>query len=386
MKKIVKNNKIYIFPAALVVVAGLGLFNLFFSDHSQPLFNNLDDFVLFAQEDIKLEQEIQVSSGDIGSNGEIDIEKGVIINGNFFADEIKINKSAQINGNISFNELETRKETQIFGTKTTPISLPIANLPKIPDFLIGTQDFIFEGVENTLTAGNYKNVTLKKGSRLKLPGGIYNLSKLILRENSTIIFSVSTTVNIKHELKGQEKISILPDQNLKPDDLIINYQGKRNEDNNDNGVKPVKFGKNSFLNFKLLAPEAKIHIGETTTLRGQILAKKIKIEKSSVLSREDVFEEESDPEKVVEDEGIRFIVNEIVILLQDEATLADVEAIAELINGKITGFVPEPVISKIEVRTSTVLELNEAIDIIKNSSNPLIIEVVQNLVGDPIIQ
>jgi len=38
----------------------------------QPLFNSLDQFVLFAEEEIKLEQGVQVSSGDLGSNSKLE--------------------------------------------------------------------------------------------------------------------------------------------------------------------------------------------------------------------------------------------------------------------------------------------------------------------------
>ena len=148
-----------------------------------PLFNSLDSFVLFAQEEIKLEKDTQISSGDIGSNGKIDIDKEAIINGNLFADKITLDKNVTINGNVSFNKLKTEKETQILGTQIKPVQLPIANLPEIPEFQIGTQDFKFEGQENTLAAGSYRDITLGKNSRLILTGGVYNLRKLELKEN-----------------------------------------------------------------------------------------------------------------------------------------------------------------------------------------------------------
>ena len=132
--------------------------------NSQPLFQNTDNFVLFAQEEIKLEQGVQISSGDLGSNKKIDIEKDAIINGNLFADRISIDKNTTINGNASFNKLQIKKESEILGTQTKPIQLPIVNLPEIPEFTIGTQDFKFEGENNTLPSGNYRNITIEKNS------------------------------------------------------------------------------------------------------------------------------------------------------------------------------------------------------------------------------
>lgn len=139
--------------------------------------------------------------------------------------------------------------------------------------------------------------------------------------------------------------------------------------------------KNSFLNFKLLAPNATVDIGDSTTLRGQVVAKKVKIGKGTVISREEVFEKESDPAKVVEDQGLKFIVNEIIVLFEDTASQSDIQQVVDVVDGVITGFVSAPKIVKIEVQTSTAQELNNKIQAIKNLNSPLIIEVVQNLVA-----
>ena len=124
-----------------------------------------------------------------------------------------------------------------------------------------------------------------------------------------------------------------------------------------------------------------MHIGKESTLRGAVLARKIKVEKGTVVSREETFVKESDPAKVVEEQGIKFVVNEIVVLFADNATFADVQAVAELVSGTITGFIPNPPTYKIEVRVSDATELNSLITSIKNSSNSLVIEAVPNFIS-----
>lgn len=342
-----------------------------------PLFNSFDNFVLFAQEEIKLEQGVQVSSGDLGSNKEINTDKDIIINGNLFADEIMIDKNTIINGNVSFNKLETKKETKILGTQTKPVQLPIANLPEVSEFQIGTQDFKFEGQNNTLAAGSYHDVVIEKNGRLVLSGGAYNLRKLELKENSTLIFSAQTTLNIQFKLKGEKHVAVLSGNNsLKPTDLAINYLGieskqekdRKNEKNekddkiekekDDDEInqllddqerkelkdrkigRPIVFGKESFLNFKLLAPKASVHIGENTTFRGQVLARKVKVGKDSILSRETTAIKASRPEDIVTDpDGGVYPINEILVSFTLDATLADAQNVAFLINGKIVGIV-----------------------------------------------
>src|SRR3989338_3623456 len=314
-----------------------GLAAAMFSFNSQPIFDNTDNFVLFAQEEIKLEQGVQVSSGDLGSNGKIDIEKDSIINGNLFAKEISIDKNTIINGNASFNKLKLHKEVQILGTQTKPVQLLIANLPEIPAFNIGTQNFNFTEATNTLAAGSYRDIVVEKNSRLELPGGIYNLRKLELKENSTLIFNASTTLNIQFKLRGKDKVSVLPGLNLKPDDLKINYLGikpkkeKEEREDDDDEInsemddkekkdhkvgkigRPAVFGKNSFLNFKLLAPKASVHIGKESMIRGQILARKIKIGKEGILSLKFYFSIPSKPEDLVEVEGIKLFINVVEV-------------------------------------------------------------------------
>lgn len=361
----------------ILVTGGLFIGVLSIQLNTPSLFENLDDFVLFAQEEVKLEQDVQISSGDIGSNKNIDIQKDSLLNGNLFANEITLDKNTQINGNISFNELKTKKDTQILGTQTDSVSLPIANIPSIPDFNPGTQDFKFKGQDNTLPNGNYQNITLEKDSRLVLIGGIYNISKLELKESSTLVYFALTTLNIQQELKSQQNVSILPGQDLKPDDLAINYKDKK-----DKGTKPIIFGNNLFLNFKLLAPNADVYIGDNTTLRGQIVAKKITVGKGTVVSREESFEKESDLTKVIEDEeGLQFISNEIIVFFNDDATQTDIQQVANEVGGIVIGFIPNPKILKIEVQTTTAQELNDKIQAIEDLNNPFILGIFQNLIG-----
>ena len=397
----IKNNYHYIISS--LVLGGIVFSVMYFN--GPPLFENLDNFVLFAQEEVNLEQGVQVSSGDIGANKRIDIEKDVIVNRNLFADEITLDKNAAINGNISFNKLKTHKETKILGTQTKPISFPIANLPEVLDFQIGTQDFKFEGQDNILLAWNYRDFILEKNSRLTLTGGIYNLHKLELKENSTLIFDAPTTINIQFKLKGQNNVFVLPANNIKPTDIAINYLGikpkketkieeddeaeinglldeKERKDFTDGKIgRPVVFGKNSFLNFKLLAPKTDVHIGEAAILRGQILARKIKIEKGGILSKEEVFSKDTDPNKIITVEREKFPVNEILVVLRDDATFLDAQNIASLVKGRINGFIDTPQVYKIEVPTNTPTELDNLIAFIEAQNNPLVLFVLRNSLG-----
>jgi hypothetical protein len=368
-----------------------------------PLFPNTDNFVIFADQTLTFDESTTISSGGVGTNGNLDIGKDTAVSGNIFADKITIAKNTTINGNATYNKLTNKGE--ILGTKTTPTSLPIANLPTVQPFSIGTQDKIFTGNVNTLPPGNYKNITLQKDSTLTLSGGTYNLDILDLKEHSTLIFTAPTTLNIQFKLRGRDNVSILNGQNAKPDDLHINYVGTqtkqtKNEKQDDEDEvmalldvteksdcknqkigRPIVFGANSFLNFSLLAPDANVIIEKEGTMRGQILARKVRMGKNFIASRDETFEKESDPTKIVTDsDGAKFFVNEIIVLFADEATNADMESIASAVSGNIIGIVTVPKIAKIEIPTATIQELCNKIQQIKNMNNPLVIDAGENVI------
>ena len=369
------------------IISGLAIGGLFLATlnfNTQPLFTDLNQFVLVAEDSIRLAQDVQVSSGDVAANEEIAIASNNIINSNLFADKIKITGNTQVNGGISFNELQASPTSIILGTTSTPISLPIIELPDVPDFETGDRDLIVTEDE-TISPSNFSKLEVKEGITLTLTPGTYNLNELALRDSAKLLFIATTTINIKQTLKINANVLITPNVNIPPTALIFNIKsesktaGKGKQESK--GVQLVTIGEDSFISLKLVAPGSKVHLGDRVTFRGQIVAEEIKVGEGSILSREDVFSKESDSEKVVEDQEIKFIVNEIVVLFQDEATQADAQQVADLVNGRITGFIPDPPTYKIELITSTVEEIQNVIQTIKDSNNPLIVDVVQNLVS-----
>lgn len=338
--------------------------------NNQPLFSFLDQFVL-AGDKIELQDNIQISSGDLASNKNLLISEINIINGNLFSDAIRIEATSTINGNASFNNLQIEPTAQILGQTSIPISLPIIKLPTIPDFQPGNQDLTINQ-DQTINPGSFDEIQVQENISLALNPGAYNLNKLELRNNSKLLFSGKTIINIQKNLVIKEKVLIAQTTSIPSTDLQINVQ----ED------KDIDIGAGSLLSFKLLAPNSQVDLGQRATFRGQILAEEIRVGEDAILSRQDFFSKESNPAKVAEDQGIKFIVNEILILFKDEATQVDAQRVADLVNGRITGFIPTPKIFKVEVLTQTLRELNNKFQIIKDSNNLLIISIARNFIGE----
>ena len=401
MLALLKNPRIFT-PLLLLSAAGFAFSGL---HTTPPLFFTVDKFVLFGSEGVALDDGVQISSGDIGSNKELTVKENGMVNGNLFADKITLSASTTISGNASYNTLKINKTAQILGVTTTPVQLPIANLPLFSDITSATQDITITGTSTTLTAGNYRNITISGSSTLTLSGGIYNTRSLELKDNSTLIYTASTTMNIQRALKGGKNISILNGLNLTPDQLTINYRGftlksdnnthdqwdedndalssfesdqERNDEQSGKIGHPAIFGDNAFLNFRLIAPLANVTIGKGSVLRGQVIVRRVRVGRGAVVSREDIFATTPDKTKVVTEGNMHFLSNEIVLLLAGGGTPSDARIIARSVNGRISGNIPEINLYKIEVNTETSAELQSLVQGILNTNNPLILGVTLN--------
>lgn len=93
------------------------------------------------------------------------------------------------------------------------------------------------------------------------------------------------------------------------------------------------------------------------------------------------FVKDIDPDKIVEVNGMKFVVNEIVIVMKEGTKHSDVLEIIEPVRGIITGFIPEAQIYKIEVPANMPEELDNFINIIEDQENPLILHIIKNLIG-----
>lgn len=91
---------------------------------------------------------------------------------------------------------------------------------------------------------------------------------------------------------------------------------------------------------------------------------------------------ESDPTKVVENQGVRLIKDEIVLILRSGATLGDVLMAANSVGGRITGFLPNLEMAKIEVIVANTDDLKNKISLIKSLNLPSIIDAMPNALLD----
>ncbi|MEX2052742.1 MAG: hypothetical protein WD898_00780 [Candidatus Paceibacterota bacterium] len=74
MELVVDHNKDFLRTAVSTFAVG-GVIFAAFTFGGSPLFSNTDNFVIFAEEEASIKQEVQISSGDLGANKKLDICK-----------------------------------------------------------------------------------------------------------------------------------------------------------------------------------------------------------------------------------------------------------------------------------------------------------------------
>jgi hypothetical protein len=231
----------------------------------------------------------------------------------------------------------------------------------------------------------------------------------VLNNNATILFTGTTTLNIQWQLRAKDHVAIFPAHNLtKPSDLTINYRGvlSKHEEHEQSGMeddddeidasfddendrnnwkkgklaRPILFGDRSFLNFILNAPSANVIVGNESILRGQVVGRRVAVGRGTLVSRNESFAKESDPAKVVEQDGVKFIGNEVLLGLTDDGLFLDAQEAAQAVGGRVVGFDPNPPLYQILLPTSSVEGIETALQTITNLHHPRIVGVSTNYI------
>lgn len=356
-----------------LAVGGIIFTTVNFSD-GQPLFSSTDNFIILAQEKINLASDVTVSSGDIGINkhkGMLEVGPRNILTSFLFASRIVLGPNSIVNGNAFFNKLTEAKDAQILGQEEQTFRSPLVDFPIVADFPIGDQTIRSKpGQEITISPANAKDVHVAPNNKITVEPGTYNADSIVIGNNTTIIFLGTTTINIKKNVNIGNKVVFSPPLGFPLSAIKINSQGNE-----------FRIGNDSITSGAITAPNATLTIGSKTLHRGQLIAKHINIGKDAILSVEENFSQETNLTKIVAVEGEKFPINEIILVLKDDAMFSDVQSIANSVSGRITGFIPELQIYKVEVSAQTAGELENLISIIINQNNPFVIFVTKNIAG-----
>jgi hypothetical protein len=174
------------------------------------------DFVLFAQQAIRMENGPTVINGNILVNsptGFIEVGAHNVINGTATAHRLVLGSFAQINTCVA-DIFQGADENAVCGTVVTPVSPPLpclANYPPIPapavPACVDTANDVTVPAGQTvnLTPGCYQDVRINTGGTLNL-GGTYNFRSVLMQSGSSL--NGPATVNVKNTFFTEAGVAI----------------------------------------------------------------------------------------------------------------------------------------------------------------------------------
>lgn len=293
-------------------------------------------FVVFSTELTWLREGVKVISGDVGANASLPEPKGkrprnghegdddpedkdrdkrveVIVGehvqmlqdiSNVVGDTVWLRNDSEVY-NVYYNELIKNKKATILGSKNTPLTLPLLQLPALPTITPGTQDIEVKQKETfTLSPGSYRKITVKQGGTLILTGGTYQVSTLDIRENTNILFKGKSEVRVKSEMDTDAKTYIGPDPSapaLQAHDIVFYLEGtddkgRWHDDDHGPGKKDeevsptvVQIGVKNTLLANIYAPNGTVWLKEGTKGTGAFIGKRVRIGEKVELTLDSAF-------------------------------------------------------------------------------------------------
>src|SRR3989344_3636554 len=124
-----------------------------------------DGVAVFGAEQVILEQDANVLSGDAATNGQAVLQSETLVEGSLFADHAILGNGARILGNLEANRI-TAPNATIEGETITPRQKPNYSIPTLPPVTPGTQDLsIGAGETVTLEPGAYDEIRIGENAK-----------------------------------------------------------------------------------------------------------------------------------------------------------------------------------------------------------------------------
>ena len=241
--------------------------------------DDVDNFLLFAQQTVSIGNKSRVALGNIGANGvgngTVAVNDGVII----CPDCIIISDNTQLGGmtrvgHVVTNTLNADPSAFIRGAHIPSASLPVVStIPPVSESVIGSASiYVDPGPEYSVSPGIYKTLWVKNDAAALLTEGEYFLNKLSIATRARLSITGPVTVYVRERVKidAESIVNELPD----PERLEIRYSGS----------DTINIGNNSRLKCILNAPGAPVIINDYSTFEGRILAQSVSVGTRTVLA------------------------------------------------------------------------------------------------------
>jgi hypothetical protein len=235
----------------------------------------LEDFALYSLNELKL-QNIGESRGNVGSNGSIDIQKGVSgsVIGSFLAvGDLKNEAEIGIYGDVSAWLIEDKGSLSVSGQKIEKTDLVPLTLPTLSFTSAGPDLEVRELSSMAIAPGSYGRLKVKKGAAVHLSSGTYYFVKFELDESASVNLDVSggaIQINVIDKIKFKKNVA-MQIVGGNSDNVLFNYRG----------TDKVKVEDHAVVRGILTAPSAKVEFKKGSRLEGAAYVDSIHLAKGA---------------------------------------------------------------------------------------------------------
>ena len=271
-----------------------------------PINQNIDDYVVLAENSVYIKQNATILSGLVGVNDDDGVgpyltnyEMTVGINAltkdavNLSATTIKLKRKATVEGDALYrDDLIIGDNAVIMGEQTqAPDRFPLFNeLPGSPPCSPGTDPVVVPpGGYRELPAGAYGDVMVRKNGTLVLTGGDYDLNSFDTGTGVNVYFTEPTTLRIAEKFDTDQNTYFGPEPGngtLAADDISV-YACGINGNNGNLGATPkaAQIGLGNEFYGRVYAPNGAIWVRQNSHAVGSFIGKDIIVGIGATIAR-----------------------------------------------------------------------------------------------------
>lgn len=281
-------------------------------DACDPQFDfQLNSFVAFGQEFVRLRANTKVHAGNVGANTSLpdpnggaddkeEVEIGERVQmlqagSSVVGDTVRLRAHAEVQ-NVFFNEL-SGQNADILGTQTTPYGPPELALPVLPEITPGAEDInVPKNQTLTLAPGSYANVRINQKGTLILSGGVYHFASLDIRQQAKLLCAGASEVRVKNELDTDANAYVgpAPETGVLPRQIVFFVEGTDDKGRPHPGDEElaqtvVQFGQRNTVLTNVYAPNGTILLRANTEAIGAFIGKQVHIGQRVELTLDSAF-------------------------------------------------------------------------------------------------
>ncbi|MFQ6614728.1 MAG: T9SS type A sorting domain-containing protein, partial [Fidelibacterota bacterium] len=217
---------------------------------------------------------------------ELTFQKDVNVAGGYQvkANGIQIKSGVEIASDVYYNQIQNHGT--ISGDEYTSVDLPLfTTLPPFKEASAGSENIVVNRNDSqTLAAGDYRDLTVKKHGSVILSGGVYNFRKITLKKDARLKAADNTDIRVERRVKTDKQVYIGPSDGamITASGIVIYVTGNGEEE-------AFKLDEESDIFASVWVQNGKLSIDEETNATGSFWGEKVDIDKECSLTLDSYF-------------------------------------------------------------------------------------------------